>query len=357
MTKTIIITGGHHNSALVIANYLVARGHRVLWIGHKFTSSSDKSLSAEFMEISKSGIPFLELKTGKFYRKYNPFEYLKIAFGFMQSLIYLKTNKPDLIISFGGYLAVPVVITGWLLGIPAITHEQTVTAGWANKAISHFVKEILLTHPSSKKNYPAGKSHVVGLPIRPELLDKSLKKKFTPPLIYIICGKQGSHIINQALFPLIPQLVQKFTVVHQTGSHSVYKDYDKARRVKDSLGEFKNRYVHAPYFYAKESAVFMQSAQIIVSRSGAHLAYEISLLRKNSVFIPISWASHNEQYLNAKLAKNFTSAVIINEDQLTSQSLLDAINKALKLPPKKKPVKTLPTDATKEIISAIGKYL
>jgi UDP-N-acetylglucosamine--N-acetylmuramyl-(pentapeptide) pyrophosphoryl-undecaprenol N-acetylglucosamine transferase len=53
--------------------------------------------------------------------------------------------KPDIILSFGGYLAVPVVFVGWLLGIPSVTHEQTAVVGYANKFVSLFAKRILLT--------------------------------------------------------------------------------------------------------------------------------------------------------------------------------------------------------------------
>src|SRR3989344_2858292 len=154
MAKTILFTGGHHNSALVLALALAKQGHHLAWIGHKFTMRGNKALSAEYQEVTQAGLPFYELKAGKFYHKTNPMEFLKIALGFVQAFIYLLQIRPQLIVSFGGYLSVPVVICGWLLGIPSVTHEQTVTAGWANRAITPFVKQIFLTHSSSLSNYP-----------------------------------------------------------------------------------------------------------------------------------------------------------------------------------------------------------
>lgn len=325
MKPLIIFTGGHHNSALVIAKILQKEGYRIIWIGHKFTAKNEKSLSAEFQEVTRSGIKFLELKAGKFYRKTDPLEWLKIIFGFFQAFVYLIFHRPSLIYSSGGYLAVPVVISGWLLRIPSLTHEQTVVAGWANKAIAPFVKKILLTHETSLQNFSPSKSEVVGLPVRPELLSSKFTKKFSPRLLYITCGKQGSHVINQAVFPLIPQLVQKFTVIHQTGSSTLTRDLDRARRVKEKLGHLKDRYHYAPYFFAEDSATYLRSAAIVVSRSGAHSVYELLLLRKKAVLIPISWVSHNEQLLNARLASEQIGSHVLEEKDLNPENLLRAI--------------------------------
>ena len=301
MSKKIIFTGGHHNSALVVALALKQQGHKIFWIGHKFTIKGDKQLSAEYQEITRSNIPFFELKTGKFYRVSNPLEYLKILLGFFQSFIYLLKIKPDLIISFGGYLAVPVVITGKLFRVPSVTHEQTVTAGWANRAITPFVDKIFLTHRSSLKNYPKEKSIVTGLPLRSNLLEKTKYKKPKTPLIYITCGKQGSHIINQSVFPLVSELVKKFKVIHQTGAHTTTSDQDKARRIKNSLlPEYRSHYKHQPYFFAADATKYLKTSTLVISRAGAHTTYELLLLNKKSVVIPIPWVSHHEQEKNAE---------------------------------------------------------
>ena len=352
MKPLIVFTGGHHNSALEIAKALRKDGYDIIWIGHKFTARGEKSLSAEFQEVTRSGIKFLELKTGKFFKKIDILEWLKIIFGFLQSLIYLVQYRPALIFASGGYLSVPVVIVGWFLRIPSLTHEQTVVSGWANKAIAPFVKKILLTHPSSIPNFPKGKSLVVGLPIRQELLNAKNTKKYDPKLLYITCGKQGSHLINQAVFPIIPKLVEKFTVVHQTGSHTMTKDLDRARRIKEKLGDKSGRYLYAPYFFTEEASSFIRSASLIVSRSGAHTIYELMVLGKKAVLIPIAWVSHNEQYLNAKLAEKQIGSRILEEKDLTPDNLYQAIIDTVKKPAVKPTVK-LETNATEKIIEII----
>lgn len=354
--KTILFTGGHHNSALVVAKELKKEGYQIVWLGHKFTQRGDKSLSAEYQEVTKAEIDFYELKAGKFYRKFDPLEWLKIVFGFFQSIYYLLKIKPALIFASGGYLSVPVVIIGWVFGIPSITHEQTVIAGWANKAVSPFVKKILLTHQSSAKNFPKQKEVVVGLPVRKEILDPSYTQKFNPKLLYITCGKQGSHIINQALFPIIPELIKNYTVVHQTGSSTLSKDLEKARRLKEKLGELGKRYLYGSYFFAEEAAKYLRSAEIVISRSGAHSSYELMLLNKKSLLIPISWVSHNEQLLNAELVASQTNSLILEEKDLTPENLMQKINQLENQKKSKKPI-NLKTNATEETLKIIHQYL
>jgi len=355
MKPLIVFTGGHHNSALEVAKAARKNGYDIVWLGHKFTQRGDKSLSAEYQEVTANKITFHELKAGKFYKKLDLLEWFKIVLGFFQAFFFLLQNRPSLIFSSGGYISVPVVIAGWLLKIPSITHEQTVVAGWANKAIAPFVKKILLTHESSLPNYPQGKTQVVGLPIRSELLSTKYTQKFTPKLLYITCGKQGSHIINQALFPIIPELVKHFTVVHQTGSSTLNKDVERARRLKDKLGDYKNRYLHAPYFFSEDAATYLRSAAVVVSRSGAHSAYELMVLRKKSVLIPISWVSHNEQLLNARLVAAQTGSTILEEKDLSSENLLKAIMETSRRPIVKSTNK-LPTDAVQKILQVISQY-
>lgn len=354
---TVVFTGGHHNSALVVALALKAKGVNIAWLGHKFTIQGDKAISAEYQEVIGHKIPFYELKTGKFYRKKNPLEFLKIATGFLQSFIYLLTIRPNLIVSFGGYLAVPVVITGWLLRIPSVTHEQTVTGGWANKAITPFVKKIFLTHQSSLKSYPKEKAIVTGLPLQPSFFEPPIHKKKKRKTIFITCGKQGSHIINSNLFPIIPKLVEKYKVIHQTGVHTTTPDQDRARRVKMALPkELQSRYRHQPYYFGKEAVKYLYLADLTISRAGAHTVYELLYLNKKHIVIPIPWVSHNEQLENANLLAKYTATKILQEKDLTPDSLLQSIEEVIHKSKKDKQPPVI-TNATERILTQLLAYL
>ena len=321
---TLVFTGGHHTSALVVAKKIQANGESIIWFGHRHSMWGDTSDSAEYQEVTQAGIKFYDLKAGKFYKMFHPLQLIRIPIGFFQSLFLLMLLRPRGIVSFGGYLAVPTIISGWLLGIPSLTHEQTVTAGLANKIISLFVKKIAVSWAESAKFYPRSKVVVTGLPLRPEIL-KIKNKKLSPSslalsTIYVTGGKNGSQTINQVIFSLLPNLTKRYRIIHQTG----YRDLPLAQSQK-----FPN-YVAFDYDSAKAIEA-LSLCDLVISRAGAHIVYELAVLGKPGILIPIPWVSHNEQMQNAKLLAARHLAVILPQHDLSPKSLLIAIDQAKSL--------------------------
>ncbi len=333
--KRLVFTGGHHTSALEVAKALKDKGWQIVWFGHRHSMWGDESDSAEYKEVINAGIKFIDLKAGKFHRTFNPLKLIRIPFGFLQAFYYLLLHKPQGIVSFGGYLAVPTVLAGWLLGIPAVTHEQTVVSGWANKLISLFAKKVALAWPQSAAFYPKSKVVVTGLPIRPEIKKSPEIKN----LVYITGGKQGARVINEVVFRTLPQLFKEFKIIHQTG----YRDYDQAVKIKDPR--------YQPFNFNSAQAISaLNEAAVVVSRAGAHTIYELGYLGKPCILIPIPWVSHNEQLENAQILERNHQAIILPEYQLTPQSLISSIKQALQLKPH--PL-NLPTDAAEKLIQLI----
>ena len=252
LNKRIVFTGGHHNSALAVAMELKKKGCEVFWLGHKYSMWGDNSPAAEYREVTATGIQFFELKAGKLYRTYNPLKLLRIFWGFIEAFKCLRLTRPDIIVSFGGYLAVPVVIVGWFLGIPAITHEQTSVSGLSNQLIGRFARVVLLTYDTSKSYFPQGKVKVIGLPL-PESFFRYLKvhevkKKRSNKAIFITGGKQGSHVINKKIMPVIGKLVRKYEVIHQTGSSTLFRDFAAAGSIRDEMNvSLRSRYKVVDY--------------------------------------------------------------------------------------------------------------
>ncbi len=329
--KTLVFTGGHHNSALPVATALKKEGTNIVWLGHRHSQWGDTSDSAEYSDVTASGIPFFDLQAGKFYKTFHPLKLIRIPWGFLQAFYYLLKIRPQGIVSFGGYLAVPVVFVGWILGIPSITHEQTVVAGWANRFIVHFVKKIAITWPESAIHFPKDKVVITGLPLRPELVNLKNNQKTnhqSPKAIYVTGGKQGSHVINSVVFAALPELTKSFKVIHQTGTSTIYDDVGKSATLK--LPNYQ------AFGYDSSLAIeAFSKADIVVSRAGAHTTYELLYLGLKCVLIPIPWVSHNEQLQNALLLERQNLAVILNQDELTVKNLLDAIAKCVSLTPQK----------------------
>jgi len=335
--KTLVFTGGHHTGALEVAKILKNKGWRIVWFGHRHAAWGDASDSAEYREVIAEGIDFHNLLAGKFYKTYNPLKLIRIPWGFVQAFYLLLKTRPCGIVSFGGYLAVPTVIMGWLLGIPSITHEQTITQGWANKLISSFVKKVALT-------WPGGEGVVVGLPLRKEILEAK-KNKLKKPLLFITGGKQGAHVINEAVFSALPNL--KYDILHQTGNNTEYGDFEKAKMI--NLPNYKC----VDFLNAREQAQALIDADVVISRAGAHAIYELGYLRKKCALIPIPWVSHNEQFKNAQVLEQAGMAVILPQDNLSEKSLLEAIGQAEKLEPKRL---SMVIDASQKMVKLCEEY-
>ena len=325
--KRIIITGGHHNSALLVAEELINQGFEVVWFGHKHSMLGDKNNSAEYTEVIAKKIRFINIKAGKWQPKYKfLINFIHIPIGFFQSFYYLLKEKPVLVFSFGGYLALPVSICAWILKIPVITHEQTVVSGVANKIIAKIAKKIFISFSSSAKFFPPEKTVLTGLPLRKGLFD-GFKPIFnnSKKTIYITGGKQGSHIINEAIFDILPELLEKFNVIHQCGSSSLYNDFKTASDFKRDNQKFDN-YLVKEYFFENEIGNIYHNADFVVSRSGAHTVYELMALKKPAILIPIPWSNNNEQELNAKMFFEAGLGIVVTEENLGKGLLLAKIN-------------------------------
>ncbi|OGC69733.1 hypothetical protein A2415_04615 [candidate division WWE3 bacterium RIFOXYC1_FULL_39_7] len=302
---------------------------QMFWLGHKHSMKGDKNYTLEYREITTSGIPFYELKAGKFYRTFSLIHWLKIPFGFFQALYLLLKLKPDLIMSFGGYLAVPVVIAGKVLNIPFLTHEQTVTTGYANNLIGKFADKIFVSWHESVAFFPREKVIFSGIPLRESIFNittSNFSSSNELPYILIIAGKTGSVMINDVIFDLLETLLGKYNVIHQCGDHSEFKSYDalseKYSRIKD---KFPGQYFLKKFIFEDEIGEAYGRASVVVSRAGAHTIAELNALNKKCVLIPISWVSHNEQFKNAQILKERGLAQIVQETELTSENLLSAI--------------------------------
>lgn len=359
----IVITGGHHSSALPVIKKLrqLYPDVQLYWFGHKFSAQGDKNSTLEFHEITALGIPFYHIHAGKFYRTLNLRRLAKIPYGFFQCLGLLSKLKPDAIMSFGGYISVPTVLAGRLLGIPSVTHEQTVVAGWANLLVSKVAKTVLISWQESEKYFPKEKTVFVGLPLRKEIFEvKSSSFVFDKdlPVVYITTGKIGSHIINKVVGECLVDLLGFCNVIHQCGDNSVFSDFDmlgkmwtdveKGRRLtidpaprpgggglsEERPAPSQKTHKMGAYYLRKfvlvdEIGEAYQKANIVVSRSGAHTTAELLALKKSCILIPIPWVSHNEQFENAKLLVDAGLGTILPEKNLSSQSLVDSIKTAL----------------------------
>lgn len=320
--KRIILTGGgtagHVTPNIALLPGLKELGYDIHYIGSY--NGIEKKLIEQF------GIPYHGISSGKLRRYFSmqnftdPFRVLK---GFGEAKKLIKSLKPDVIFSKGGFVSVPVVIAGKQCHVPTIIHESDMTPGLANRLAIPSATKVCCNFPETLNHLPKEKAVLTGSPIRQELLtgDRADALKFCgltadKPVILIIGGSLGSVIVNNAVRKVLPELLKNFQVIHLCG-----KD-----KIDTSLKDLKG-YVQFEYIQDELKDLFAL-ADIVISRAGANAICELLALHKPNLLIPLSAnASRGDQILNARSFERQGYSIVLEEEELNDSTLLDAINK------------------------------
>ena len=320
--KHIVLTGGgtagHVTPNIALIPKLQEMGYTISYIGSY--EGIEKKL------IEELGIPYYGISSGKLRRYFDlknfsdPFRVLK---GFSQARKLLKQLKPDVVFSKGGFVTVPVVIAAKKCKIPAIIHESDMTPGLANKLCLSSAAKICCNFPETVESLPKDKAVLTGTPIRQELLagDKEKGRRFcgfdsSRPVLMVIGGSLGAASVNENVRKILPKLLEEFQVIHLCGKG----------KTDESLNGTPG-YVQYEYI-KKELPDLFALADIVISRAGANAICEISALNKPNLLIPLSAnASRGDQILNARSFERQGYSMVLEEEEITEQSLLEAIQK------------------------------
>ena len=215
----------------------------------------------------------------------------------------------------------PVVLAGKRSKVPVIIHESDMTPGLANKIAIPSASKVCCNFPETLEYLPEGKAVLTGSPIRQELLSGNKIAAldmcgFTAdkPVILVIGGSLGSVVVNNAVRGSLPQLLEHFQVIHLCG-----KD-----KTDESLAGTKG-YCQFEYVREELRDIFAL-ADLVISRAGANAICELLALRKPNLLIPLSAkASRGDQLLNARSFERQGFSMVLEEEDLTPESLLDAV--------------------------------
>ncbi len=319
--KKIVLTGGgtagHVTPNLALLPSLQEAGFLITYMGSY--DGIEKRLVEDF------GIPYVGISTGKF-RRYldvknltDPFRVIK---GYTEARKFLKEYRPDVVFSKGGFVSVPVVRAAASLKIPCIIHESDMTPGLANKLCFPVAKKICCNFPETYKMLPEEKAVLTGTPIRAELAQGNKLTGlemcgFTAnkPVIMVIGGSLGAMNVNKAVRDALPQLLEKYQVVHLCGKDKM-----------DNLLLTTPGYKQFEYLKTELKDIFAM-ADIVISRAGANAICELLALRKPNILIPLpASSSRGDQLLNAASFESQGFSIVLHEDDLTTALLVDKVN-------------------------------
>ncbi len=319
--KRIIMTGGgtagHVTPNIALLPILKEHGYEVSYIG------SYNGIEKELIE--EQGVKYYGISPAKLRRYFDlknfsdPFKVIK---GYFQAKSLLRKIKPDVVFSKGGFVSVPVVIAAGRRHIPTIIHESDITPGLANKLAIPHASKVCCNFPETMSHLPSGKALLTGSPIRAELLSGDAARgreicgfNENKPILMIIGGSTGAKHVNDAVREVLPSLLETFQVVHLCGSG-----------MKDESLENTDGYVQFEYVKDDLKDLFA-AADILISRAGANAICEILALKKPNVLIPLSAAaSRGDQILNAKSFTKMGFSYMLEEENLTSDTLLASVD-------------------------------
>ena len=275
--------------------------------------------------IGDFDLPYVGISTGKF-RRYLDFKNLTDPFrvikGFSEARKFLKEYRPDVVFSKGGFVAVPVVRAAASLGIPCIIHESDMTPGLANKICVPVARKVCCNFPETLKLLPEDKAVLTGSPIRAELAQGNKVAGLdlcgfnaNTPVIMVIGGSLGAANVNKAVRAALPSLLGDFQVVHLCGKDKI-----------DNLLLNTPGYKQFEYIKAELKDLFA-IADVVISRAGANAICELLALKKPNILIPLpASSSRGDQLLNAKSFEAQGFSIVINEEDLTTELLVDKVH-------------------------------
>jgi len=322
--KRILLTGGGTGGSVVpvLAIYDELKKSspdlnlEVRWIG---TAEGPEKILME-----RERIPFKTIKWGKLRRYWswrNLIDPFFIKYGFFQSLFYLISWRPNIVITAGSFVSVPVIWAAWILRIPILIHQLDMRPGLANKIMSYFATTITVTFEKSLKDY-GHKAVLTGNPVRGIIGNLVMPKKEAIeklgfrrdlPIIVVLGGGTGSDFINMMVLENLPELLKKFQIVHITGKdrmHTADKNFDlpnyKAFEFLDTTGMLKS----------------FTAADLVISRCGIGVLTELSHLGKPAILIPMP-DSHQED--NAQVFADKKGAIVLHQKDLNAKIFLENI--------------------------------
>ncbi len=332
-------TGGHFYPLMAIAEELNKMADEERIIDLKLFYMADSPYDPELLE--EQFITYIPITAGKLrvYRSLKNFfvnisNLIKTFFGIISAIFKVFSLYPDVVISKGGYASFPGLVAAKLLRIPVIIHESDTVPGRVSRWSGKFAKKVALSYPEAAEYFDPKKIAITGQPIRKTLshpVREGAKEFFELPgdlpTIGIYAGSLGSKAINDAVVSIVPELIKKYQIIHQTGA----SDYDDVTtEIRIALGDdiHRTRYKAFRTLNNVQAKVFAGAVDIVVARAGSTL-FEIAAWGKPSIVIPYVYAHGDHQRKNAYHYARTGAAVVIEESNLTPSVLASEIESIL----------------------------
>lgn len=326
MTRVCIVaaggTGGHMFPAEALAREMAARGWRVVLATDRRGEQYAHAFPAEerlALDAATGSGPIGLARAG-----------VAIVRGVVQAQAAFRRLDARVVVGFGGYPSAPALVAAILQRRPTVIHEQNAVLGRTNRILAPYVGTVASSFPTLEQASPSVKARaqVVGAPVRADiraLYDRPYAAPQDGPIhVLVTGGSQGARILSETTpraLALLPEAIRARLKVQQ---QSRPETLEAARQIYLEAGIDAEV---APFF--RDMASRLSAAHLVIGRAGASTCAELAVAAMPSILIPLKIATDDHQRLNAKLLTDVSAAEVILEDDLTVDSLTDAIRTVL----------------------------
>lgn len=328
-------TAGHINPALAVAGYIKEKhpDARISYIG------TAKKLEATL--VPAKGYEFYTIDVAGFQRRLsiknigrNIAAAGKVFTSAHDARRLLKELKPDIVMGTGGYVSGPVVREAQKLAIKTAIHEQNAFPGVTTKMLAPKANEVMLAMPEAEKYLNLNKKPIItGNPVRGELIKITREEARARlglderPMLLSFGGSLGARRINEAVAGLMRENDGRYYHIHATG-----KVGNEA--MLESLSDVQLPREIEIREYIEDMDVCMAAADLVICRAGAITLSELQVCGKPSVLIPSPYVAENHQFHNAMTLKRAGSAEVIEESELSPETLTAAVGRLIENKPR-----------------------
>ena len=327
-------SGGHTMVAAATISYLLRNELAdVVYVGSRDGVEGPTARSL--------GVPFFSIRTGKLRRSAawyrmitvrNGWDVVNLSAGLAQAVRLLRRLRPALVLSTGGFVAVPVAWAAGVLGIPVVLHEQTLRLGLANRLTARIARRIAVSNGLALDSLPRRWRHkatVTGTPIRKGILAGDALRaaqrfalRENLPTVLVTGGAQGAETLNRAVLEALSLLLGECNVIHQCGAGlGLHTDQTVLMEKSRTLQNLPGRYWLQPFLDEGEMSDAYAASSIVVGRSGAGTTNELAATSTPAILVPLVPTSGDEQTRLARRLESVGAAVVVPNAELTGARL------------------------------------
>lgn len=305
-------TGGHVFPALALARALRARGCDIVWLGTR------QGIEARL--VPAEGLPVEWISIGGLRGKgvgtllAAP---VRLVRALLESLRAMRRHKPIVVVGLGGFVTGPGGLAAWLTRRPLVVHEQNAIAGFTNRTLARFAREVLTAFPGAFD--AAQQVREIGNPVRAEffaLAAPAARAAGRGPVLrlLVVGGSQGAIRLNAVVPFAVARLAgsARFEIRHQAGPRWI----DAARKSYLDAGV-----VAEVTPFIDDIAEAYAWADLVICRSGALTVSELAAAGVASILVPFPAAVDDHQTANARYLVREGAALLVADREFSAERL------------------------------------